>query len=295
MCAAVQGQRIYISGYNSSLHNSLQQVYVYDVNTDRWDSLPRPSQYFGIPHIIGGKLCIIGGRLCTTYERTNQVITFDEATNLWVSYYPNLRLARSGPGVITHLEHIIVAGGASGDFSNSSILDDIEVLNWTENLQWAKVSVRLPKKMFNLKMTIFADFLHIVGYYSSVKKLPECGIYKIPINAITISNSKHASWTQVTPSFQWITTPVYMPNSSHPLVVVGGHNDQQTTADIKIYDAISKKWKIGDSLMSARSSPAVAMVGDNAIVVMGGHRDAHKFDSSAISLVEMGQVELRQA
>ena len=86
----MQGYKIYIAGYNTATTNTLQCVYVYDVATNCWDRLPNPGQYYGVPHIIGGKLCIIGGRLCSTWERTNQIATFDETTHLWKSHYPNL-------------------------------------------------------------------------------------------------------------------------------------------------------------------------------------------------------------
>ena len=65
--------------------------------------------------------------------------------------YPNLLSARSGPGVVTDLEHVIVAGGASED--GYTISDDTEVLNWIEYSQWKRALVHLLKPMFNLKMT----------------------------------------------------------------------------------------------------------------------------------------------
>ena len=286
-CATVQGQKIYVAGYNTPFTNELQHVYMYDVTTDCWDQLPSPFQYYGVPHIIGGKLCIIGGRLCATNERTNQVVTFDEPTHSWMRYYPNLCLARSGPGVITHLEHVIVAGGASGS-DDYTVLDDIEVLNWIENSHWVKASVRLPVPMFNLKMTIFTDSIFIVGY-GNASRMWEKGVFKIPINSVTILNDKDAQWSQVTESFQWNTSP--LPNSSPPLII-GGHDGRRTTADIRIYDATSTTWKPIDSLTNSRGSVAVAMVSDNAIVVMGGHRDAYDFDLSSVSWVEMGQAVL---
>ena len=286
-CAAVQGHKIYIAGYNSPNVNALPHVYEYDVTTDHWNQLPSPGQYYGVPHIIGGKLCIIGGRLCKTNRRTNQVVTFDEATHSWIFHYPNLLSARSGPGVITHLEHVIVAGGASGD-DDYTVLDDIEILNWIKNLQWKKVLVRLPMPMFNLKLTISSDCIFIVGYGNAYRVWEKC-IFKTEINAITISDTKHVGWDQVASLFQWNASPV--PNSSPPLIV-GGRDDRLTTIDIRIYDVAGNTWKTIGSLTFARSLPAVTMVGDNAIVVMGGHTDAHEFDSSSISFVEMGQVEL---
>ena len=109
------------------------------------------------------------------------------------------------------------------------------------------------------------------------------------INAITISDSQHSGWDQVTPPFQYNVSPV--PNSSPPLII-GGRDDQLITGDIRIYDVAGETWKTVDSLTFARSSAIVAMYSDNAIVVMGGHTDAHEFESLSINLVEMGQVEL---
>ena len=256
---------------------------MYDVATDCWDNLPNPGQYYGVPHIIGGKLCIIGGRLCSTGQRTNQIVTFDEATCSWKSHYPNLLVARSGPGVVTHLEHVIVAGGASGD--GYTISDDIEVLNWIENLQWKRASVHLPKAMFNLKMTTCDEHIFIVGYDNSNRET-EKDSFKIAVNRVTISNAKPVSWDHVTPASYWGTSPV--PNSS-PLLVIGGNDKQQTTADILMHDVTSKQWNKVNSLMSAQSSLAVAMIGDNAIVVIGGYSNAEEFPSC---LVKMGQVEV---
>ena len=284
----MQGQKIYVAGYNTPLTNELQHVYMYDVTTDCWDKLPSPFQYYGVPHIIGGKLCIIGGRSCATYERTNQVVTFDESTYSWMFCYPNLCLARSGPGVITHLEHVIVAGGANGNDDYYTVLDDIEVLNWIENSHWRKASVRLPVPMFNLKMTIFADSIFIVGY-GNASRMWEKGVFKIPINSVTISYDKDTQWSQVTESSQWNTSPLL--NSSPPLII-GGHDGRRTTADIRIYDTNSAAWKPIDSLKKSRGSVAVAMVSDNAIVVMGGHRDAYDYDASSVNWVEMGQAVL---
>ena len=191
--------------------------------------------------------------------------------------------------MVTHLENVIVAGGQtdSGD-NNYMVLDVIEVLNWIKNLQWRKVSVCLPTPMFDLKMTISGEDIFIVGY-GNHERVWRKDIIKIAIDAVTTSNGKQATWNLVTPEFQWNTTP--LPNSSPPLVV-GGDNDQQTTADVMIYDATSKEWRKVDSLTFSRTLPAVAMVGDNAIFVMGGYTDVGKYDLSSSTVVEMGQVEL---
>ena len=99
--------------------------------------------------------------LSATKRITNKVSSFNEDSEIWVSYYPDLLSARSRSGVISHLEHVIVAGGKLDDHA---IHDDIEVLNWMENSHWRKVSIKLPAPMYNFFPTICDDHILIVGY-----------------------------------------------------------------------------------------------------------------------------------
>ena len=66
----VQDKKVYVAGGSGPVDDAEHQVYVYDVNTDHWGQLPPSGHYYGIPHIIGGKLAIIGGRLSATKKRT---------------------------------------------------------------------------------------------------------------------------------------------------------------------------------------------------------------------------------
>lgn len=288
MCTAVLGHKIYVAGHNTANDDALEHVYEYNISINHWKQLPSPEQYYGVPHIIGGKLCIIGGRLCKTQARTNKISTFNEAKHLWTSYYPDLLSERTAPGVITHLEHVIVAGGGIdiGDGHIKSAADDIEILNWTDSLKWRwkKVSVHLPKPMVNLKMTTCDECIFIVGYCDSSKVWGK-EKFKIAISAIT--KGEEVSWDQIPAESLCHTTPV--PNSV-PLLTIGGFDSQRTTADIKMYDVTSKQWKKTESSLTfARSSPGVTMVGTTAIVVIGGYTDADNISSSCTGVVEMGQ------
>ena len=98
---AIQQHKIYVTG-DSPVEDAIHQVYVYDINTDQWGQLPPSGHYYGIPHIIGGKLVIIGGRLSATKKRTNKVSTFDEDSQTWTTYYPDLRPSEL-PARYTHL------------------------------------------------------------------------------------------------------------------------------------------------------------------------------------------------
>ena len=300
---AVQRHKIYVTGNEGPVEGPKHQVYVYDINTDQWDQLRPSGHYYGIPHIIGGKLVIIGGRLSITKKMTNKVSTFDEDNQTWTSYYPDLLSVRSKPGVVSHLEHVIVAGGARPKSKGDDIPlveDDIEVLNWVENSHWRKVSIKLPVPMYGFKPTITSDdHLLIVGYTGADVYI-HGDAYKMPIANITASIDQQynsdtpTKWTELTADYHRYSALV--PSSSYP-VVVGGQNTTGTipTADIKMYDNSNKSWKKIGSLSSARSSVAVAAVYNNAIIVIGGCTKGDTVtnrESSSLTVVELGEAVL---
>ena len=307
---AVQYHKIYITVGDSPVEDAEHQVYIYNTNTDQWGQLPPSGHYLGIAHIIGGRLAIIGGRLSATKKITNKVSTFDEDSQTWTSYYPDLLSVRSRPGIVSHLEHVIVAGGGrptAEDDDTPVIQDDIEVLNWIENSHWRKVSIKLPVPMYAFTSTISDDHLIIVGY-DGADMLLHNGAYKIPVANITSSiDQQHNSdtptkWTELIATDQYYASLVL---SSSPPVVVGGQNITGIIpiADIKMYDNSNKSWpwkKIGlwkkiGSLSSARSGVAVAAVYNNAIVVIGGCTKGDTIanrKSSSLTVVELGQAEL---
>ena len=297
--AVVRDKNIYVVVGDSPVDGAYHQVYVYNINTDQWGQLPPSGHYYGIPHIIGGKLAIVGGRLSATKKRTNKVSTFDEDSQTWTSYYPDLLSVRSKPGVVSHLEHVIVAGGTrptTEDDDTPVVQDDIEVLNWIENLHWRKVSIRLPVPMWGFTPTIYYDHLLIVGYnganmkgYNGVQKISVANI----ITALQHSSDTLTNWTELAADDHWHTALVPSSASSPP-VVVGGQDTTGIipTADIKMYE---HSWKKIGSLPSAKSSVAVAEICNNAIVVIGGCTKGGSIanaKSSSVTVVELGQAEL---
>ena len=319
---AVQHHKVYCTGY-SPVEDAVHQVYVYDINFNQWGQLPPSGHYFGIPHIIGGRLAIIGGRLSATKKRTNKISTFDEDSQTWTSYYPDLLSVRSRPGVVNHLEHVIVAGGmrsTAEDDETPIVQDDIEILNWMENSYWRKLSIKLPVPMCIFTLTISDGDLIMVGYSGTGIKC-YTGAYKIPVTNIRslidqqhngdstrftkfkwakltavdhYSRSTKFKWTELTAADHYDTALV--PSSSPP-VVVGGDDITGTipTAKIKMYDNSLDLWKKIGSLSSARSFVAVAAVYNNAIIVIGGctKTDTNaNANSSSLTVVELGQAEL---
>ena len=290
---AIQDKKVYVTAGNSPVSTALHQVYVYDVSADHWDHLPPSGHYSGIPCIIGRKLAIIGGCQSTTNKATNKVSTFDETSQTWTSYYPNLISARIKPGIVTHLEHVIVIGG-SASIGAEVLYNDIEVLDWIENFSWKPVSVKLPVPMWAFVPMIYDDCLFIVGHDIALM-LGSNAAYKISLASITSKqqqpNKTRSRWTKITPTTYWDTAVFSI---SSPPVVVGGHNKDCTIpiADIKMYDQSTQQWNVIASLSSARSQVAVAPIASNAVVAIGGCTQGGMLASalsSSLAIVELGQ------
>ena len=122
---ALHDNKVYTMAGNAPDRETYNYVYVYDINSNQWDRLPPPGQRQGNLQIINSKLTVIGGRDNTTKKGTNKVTTYNN--NSWSNEYPNLLKARLRPGVLTHLDYVIVAGGRLDDNTYS---DDIELLNY---------------------------------------------------------------------------------------------------------------------------------------------------------------------
>ena len=115
---AVQHHKVYVTGL-SQVKDTEHQVYVYDGNTDEWDQLPPSGHYYGIPQIIGSKLAIIGGHLSLIMKEPIKfplLMKTTELGNFIILTYSKSEVDRGC--MVTHLEHVIVAGGSRGTVRN---------------------------------------------------------------------------------------------------------------------------------------------------------------------------------
>ena len=297
--AAVRNLKIYVTG-QSPVEGMEHQVFVLDINSNCWSKLPPSGHSFGILHVVGDKLTVIGGRLTVANLRTNKVSTFDDDRQTWMSYYPDMLSARNRPGVVSHLEHVIVAGGTTTGHNDASVVQsDIEVLNWKENSYWRRVSTKLPVPMYGFMPTVSNGHMLIVGY-SDAEKKRDRSAYKIPIGDIIAPPDYHrqnrpmpAKWSELSIASHWGATLI--PNSSPPMIVGGEDSTNMTTANIQVYDYPSKTWKSSKLLTTARSYAAVAVVANSRIVVIGGCTkggSGANWNTTSLKLVEQGQAEL---
>ena len=158
-------------------NDTYDYVYVYDINSNQWDILPPPGQYMGNLQIINSKLTVIGGRDYTTNKITNKVTTY--TNNNWSNEYINLLKARVRPGVLTHLDYAIVAGGTLDD---NTFSDDIELLNYKQLSHWLIARMKSPEAMWRPSLTISDDTLYIVGYSIATGRINAS--YKVSVGMV---------------------------------------------------------------------------------------------------------------
>lgn len=291
---ATDGEKIFAMAGSSPENDALFHVLCYDSKTDQWDKLPQPGHYWGILHVIDGKLTIIGGAESIDYQPipTNKVLTYDKNSNSWIKLYPNMLYNRCKPGIITYSDYVIAAGGESTD---AHIRNDIEILNWREPTQWIKTNVSLPDQMWAISMTISSGDLYILGYSGVDWKYTTA--YQIPVDPIISSasqpSSSSTSYTEIPSVPYWHATVI--PSSSPP-TIIGGCNSSGDicTEKIHTFDVSTKTWKNIGSLSTARCGVGIALINTDTIIIIGGSTNANSIDSALAycsDTVEKGQVK----
>ena len=265
-------------------------VYVYDINSNQWDRLPPPGQHKGILQIINSKLTVIGGVDNTTKKITNKVTTYNN--NSWSNEYPNLLKARNSPGVLTHLDYVIVAGGV---LDEDTFSDDIELLNYKQSSHWVIARMKLPEAMWLPSLTKSDDTLYIVGYNIAIGRTSAA--YAVSVDMVTssvtqLTSNQTAHWTKLPLAPHYSTAII--PNSCPP-TIIGGKKHGVKIDDIRVLDVPNNSWKKIASLTTARSATAVVPINHDSILVIGGTTGGRGIEGAkahSISTVEKGTVRL---
>ena len=274
--------------------DTYDHVYCYNITTDQWEQLPPLKYIQGILQIINGHLTVIGGWDDNTNMATNNVSTL--INNGWTNHFPNLLRARSKPGVVSHSEYVIVAGGAK---DQNTIHNDIEILNTTQQSQWVMSSTLLPQPMWGIFPTISDNMIVIVGYSGSTGRTNT--VYQLPVDIITSSTLPP---TTIEQPVQWMKLPraphcntTTIPNSHRP-VIMGGHDLQYVpTSDVAMLDDSRNEWKRIALLSSPRTCLSAVPIDSDTILVLGGTKGgkgAATNKASSVTTVEKGRATLTQ-
>ena len=257
--------KVYAMAGGTPDKDTYSEVFVYNILLDQWDKLPLSGHRRGILQIIDGNLTIFGGLDSATRKITSKVTTF--INNGWTNVFPDMQNPRVKPGVVIHLNNVIVAGGA---LDESVFSNDIEILDWTEDpFHWETARVKLPEQMWFISLTISEGLLYIVGYNRSNDR--STAGYQVSVDVITSSvgqplmSSHMMCWHRIPKAPHAGTTII--PNSCPP-VIIGGYNHQGLTSDISMLD--SNSWKSIASLTTPKKYAAVVSISHDTILVIGG-------------------------
>ena len=288
---ALHDNKVYAMAGDAPDLDTLYYVYVYDINSNKWDKLPPPGQFKSAVQVINNKLTVLGGRDNITKKVTNKVVTFNN--NRWINYYPNMQKARLQPGTLMHLKYVIVAGGILHDDTYS---DSIEIFNWRQHSHWMTATMKLPKSMWAPSLTIADDLLYIVGYISIHGHSQK--VYQIPVDVILSVETQTFTSYQTHMWNNLLVVPygysAIIPNSCPP-VIVGGSKKGFHTSEISVLDVPNSSWKNIASLTTAKAATAVVPVKHDSILVIGGYTSGRGVEGAlthSIATVEKGTARL---
>ena len=220
---ALHDNKVYTMAGTAPNDDTYYYVYVYDINSNQWDRLLSPGQYRCVLQIINSKLTIIGG-----YDNgnkiTNKLITYNYNNNTWSNEYPNLLKARLWPGVLTHLDYVIVAGGKVDD---NTYGDDIELLDYKQSSHWVIAKMKLPEAMRLPSLTVSNNTLYIVGYNRANGNRTNAA-YEVSFDVVTsstaqLNNNQTAYWTKLPLAPHYYT---FVISNSHKPMIIGGSDMQ---------------------------------------------------------------------
>ena len=288
------GDKVYVMAGSAPSDSTKKNVYCYHTNNDYWTVLPQPGHRCGVLHMLNDRLTIFGGDDPVTYNAFNKVTTYNNDTNSWCSFYPDMLNARFMPGIVTYHNYVIVIGGAS---NLDAIHDSIEVMDYLYHQpEWKEICLHLPVPMWGIKPTVSADNIIIVGYGTVTGQ--NIGCYHIKITGVMPSLDQplsdgvavSAQWTELASPLYWNTATVPY---SNPPVIVGGNVDGVATCDITLYDSSKKSWRKVDSLRSTRDCVGVGLLNNNSIIVIGGTNggsDVEGAEAFSLTTVEIGNI-----
>ena len=213
--------------------------------------------------------------------------------NSWSNEYPNLLKARIKPGVLTHLDYVIVAGGGLDDDTFS---DEIELLDYKQLSYWVIARMKLPEAMWSLSLTISNDTLYIVRSYivngNTTRAAYAVSVDMIISSAAQLTSNQTAHWTKLPLAPRFDTAII--PNCSPP-VIIGGKIQGVPTVDIRVLDVLNNSWKKIASLTTARSATAVVLINHGSILVIRGTtggRGPKEATAHSTNRVEKGTIRL---
>ena len=245
--------------------NYAGQMYSYDSSTRKWSELPKYPYWYSSLAIVKGLLTGIGGDSLSKNNNYNKLLSLKNRK--WVEYFPPMPTERHNTATVTTKQHLIVAGGKSGQ-STLTQLDTVEVMD-IETLVWS-TAASLPHPYSQASATICGDQLYMLGGFdkggTETKSVLTCSLTKLLQSCSGASTD--SVWHRIA------DVPVYQSTCaavSGELVAVGGNDAKhKATSSVHKYNPTTNSWDIISNMLTARCSPLVVVLTIDEVMIVGG-------------------------
>ena len=269
--SVVVQRTVYIGGGVSSSVNKLNYIVMeYDMDLEKWDKLAKYKTRLFAMTAINNQLVLVGGvQSDRSYSKLLGIWRAD--SKKWIHPYPDMPTACTSPSVVTYKEWLVVVGGVSGIFYQSSV----HVMNTTSK-QWHTVSTApAPIAMSHMWTAVVGDLCYFMGGWDNGSGTDM--VYSVSLPALV--NSKREKdlqiWKRISGLGLHYSTPLSIGGA---LLALGGRDikDRQLMTAILHYRPETGEWvKVGD-LPSPQCAFTCAKITDGEILVAGG-RDGQTF------------------
>ena len=261
--AVVDRNVIYFMNYDGELCS-------YNSRTERLTKLTKYPYEGSSLAVINHQLTGIGGceGAFNKHMYTNKLLSLRERLfrESWSAIFPPMPTKRRGTTAITSNEHLIVAGGTTGPYSEDT-LNTVEVID-TKTLVWSTVA-SLPHLYAWASSTICGDHLYILGGWDDKgisKSVLTCSLTEL----LQSSSSSSSVWHRVADAPAYRSTCAAV---NGELLAVGGHKESvNSTSDSAVhkYYPTTNSWDLINNMTTARYQSLVAVLPTNEVITVGG-------------------------
>lgn len=231
---------------------------------------------------IKKQLVVVGGIQFSTGKKTGQVVALSMKDDQSTLAFPQLKLPRSSPGVITFGDWLIVIAGQG---LQQMGLDSVVRLkcsaqNDVSEQSWSSCPP-LPMKCMELSAAIFDNMLYVfagrVDDRGSAR--PSNSIFRIPINAL-VSGDMSQCWETLSiraPLFSSTVVSMQVQRRQALLAICG--KDETMNETSHVYVLHSEHWEQLCTIKTPRCSCAcINLPKINELLIIGG-----KFESKFLT------------
>ena len=146
-------------------------------------------------------------------------------------------------------------------------------------------NLQLPRPMYSMQITVSATHICVasagIAYDATTDTSTSFnGVWQLPVSTLTkvLMGEDHSphDWEEIAPTPH--NRSALLQHTTHPLAVgghaVGGHDSDNSTSNIAVYDPRSNKWSTVGQLLEPRTKCTVVGLSRHSFLVCGGLSDS---------------------